>query len=62
LNNIVKDMDMAYPPEWRLSKGNRLKGMSGAKPAGKSLTKAGTVAGKLQIRKAARSSNTRSKK
>ena len=25
LNNVVKDMDMAYPPEWRLSRGNRKK-------------------------------------
>ena len=25
LNNVVKDMDMAYPPEWRLQKANRKK-------------------------------------
>ena len=25
LNNIVKDIDMEYPPEWRLSRGNRRK-------------------------------------
>jgi enoyl-CoA hydratase/carnithine racemase len=25
LNNIVKDLDMQYPPEWRLSRGNRKK-------------------------------------
>jgi enoyl-CoA hydratase len=25
LNNVVKDLDMQYPPEWRLSKGNRRK-------------------------------------
>ena len=58
LNNIVKDMDMAYPPEWRLSKGNRLKGMSGAKPA----AKASAVSGKPQIRKAPLTSIARVKK
>jgi len=25
LNNVVKDIDMEYPPEWRLSRGNRKK-------------------------------------
>jgi enoyl-CoA hydratase/carnithine racemase len=25
LNNVVKDMDMAYPPEWRLGRSNRKK-------------------------------------
>lgn len=25
LNNVVKDLDMEYPPEWRLSRGNRRK-------------------------------------
>jgi enoyl-CoA hydratase/carnithine racemase len=25
LNNVVKDVDMAYPPEWRLGRGNRKK-------------------------------------
>jgi enoyl-CoA hydratase len=25
LNNLVKDFDMGYPPEWRLSRGNRRK-------------------------------------
>jgi hypothetical protein len=25
LNNIVKDVDMLYPPEWRLSRSNRRK-------------------------------------
>ncbi len=25
LNNIVKDVDMLYPPEWRLSRSNRKK-------------------------------------
>jgi enoyl-CoA hydratase len=25
LNNVVKDIDMLYPPEWRMSKGNRKK-------------------------------------
>ena len=47
LNNVVKDMDMAYPPEWRLSKGNRKKGATvAAKP------KAAAVAGKPKVRKA----------
>jgi enoyl-CoA hydratase len=25
LNNVVKDIDMDYPPEWRLSRSNRRK-------------------------------------
>jgi hypothetical protein len=25
LNNVVKDIDMDYPPEWRLGKSNRRK-------------------------------------
>lgn len=25
LNNVVKDIDMSYPPEWRMSRGNRKK-------------------------------------
>jgi hypothetical protein len=25
LNNLVKDFDMGYPPEWRLSRSNRRK-------------------------------------
>ncbi len=49
LNNVVKDMDMSYAPEWRLSKGNGMKGMvAAAKP------KAGTVAGKPKVRKASK--------
>ena len=25
VNNVVKDMDMEYPPEWRLGRSNRRK-------------------------------------
>jgi enoyl-CoA hydratase len=25
LNNVVKDIDMQYPPEWRMSRANRRK-------------------------------------
>jgi enoyl-CoA hydratase len=25
LNNVVKDLDMDYPPEWRLGRSNRKK-------------------------------------
>mgnify|MGYP000960665518 CR=1 FL=1 len=41
LNNVVKDVDMDYPPEWRLARSNRKKGAvpaasaSKAKPAAK---------------------------
>src|SRR5262249_41804968 len=33
LNNVVKDVDMDYPPEWRLARSNRKKGAKPAEPA-----------------------------
>lgn len=41
LNNVVKDADMDYPPEWRLARSNRRKGATpaAAAPSAKPRTK-----------------------